>query len=239
MSNDGIVIRCGSCSAPADPRTGICSYCGAKNDIDLQGRVDLRKEGPSDRMCPICSQQLMTISLELGDGFFVERCEKCKGLFFDPGELLMILEKAASRADEVCFESLKQVTEGNDLIRRDVRYVKCPVCQTFMLRVNFGRRSGVVVDKCKKHGVWLCAGELKQLLLWKQAGGDILDARSQLKEQKDINRWQAERRKLYAEKLTADASVGSAQWNTVRSFSNAKDSSLVDGLVRLVFDVFD
>jgi Zn-finger nucleic acid-binding protein len=44
-----------------------------------------------------------------------------------------------------------------------------------MNRVNYGQRSGVIVDKCMHHGVWLDCGEITHLMEWKQAGGQLLD----------------------------------------------------------------
>lgn len=44
-----------------------------------------------------------------------------------------------------------------------------------MNRINFGSRSGVVIDRCKEHGVWLDAGELRQLCEWIKHGGKLLD----------------------------------------------------------------
>jgi len=40
-----------------------------------------------------------------------------------------------------------------------------------MNRVNFGRKSGVVVDVCKVHGTWFDAGELTQAVEWVASGG--------------------------------------------------------------------
>ena len=45
-----------------------------------------------------------------------------------------------------------------------------------MNRVNFGHRSGVVVDRCKAHGIWLDNGEITHLMEWKKAGGQLLQA---------------------------------------------------------------
>lgn len=53
-------------------------------------------------------------------------------------------------------------------------YKKCPVCRDFMNRKNFGTKSGVIYDSCKSHGIWLDGGELKRLLKWKKAGGQLL-----------------------------------------------------------------
>jgi Zn-finger nucleic acid-binding protein len=54
-----------------------------------------------------------------------------------------------------------------------LRYLPCPACGTMMNRSLFGRRSGVIVDRCRSHGTWLEAGELRQLLEWTRAGGAL------------------------------------------------------------------
>lgn len=45
-----------------------------------------------------------------------------------------------------------------------VTYLPCPLCSVLMNRKNFGDRSGIVVDVCKAHGVWLDRGELDALI---------------------------------------------------------------------------
>jgi Zn-finger nucleic acid-binding protein len=40
-----------------------------------------------------------------------------------------------------------------------------------MNRVNFGKRSGVIVDVCKEHGVWFDRGELTQAIEFVAKGG--------------------------------------------------------------------
>jgi Zn-finger nucleic acid-binding protein len=52
-----------------------------------------------------------------------------------------------------------------------VRYLKCPGCARLMNRQNFGRRSGVVVDVCRAHGVWFDAGELGDVVGFVMRGG--------------------------------------------------------------------
>jgi Zn-finger nucleic acid-binding protein len=39
-----------------------------------------------------------------------------------------------------------------------------PSCGELMNRSLHGKRSGVVVDGCRDHGLWLDAGELRQLM---------------------------------------------------------------------------
>ncbi|MFO7628090.1 MAG: zf-TFIIB domain-containing protein, partial [Prochlorococcaceae cyanobacterium] len=55
-----------------------------------------------------------------------------------------------------------------------------------------GKRSGVVVDRCRDHGVWLDAGELLQLLEWARAGGVLLDQQRREEEQLQERRRDAE-----------------------------------------------
>jgi Zn-finger nucleic acid-binding protein len=52
-----------------------------------------------------------------------------------------------------------------------VRYVPCPDCGKLMNRVNFGKRSGVVVDACAHHGTWFDADELRRVVEFVRDGG--------------------------------------------------------------------
>jgi Zn-finger nucleic acid-binding protein len=55
--------------------------------------------------------------------------------------------------------------------RSDVRYVACAICQKTMNRENFGKRSGVIIDICKGHGVWFEPGELQAVMSFIDTGG--------------------------------------------------------------------
>ena len=68
-----------------------------------------------------------------------------------------------------------------------VKYVKCPVCRILMNRVSFGYRSGVVVDRCGKHGIWLDNGEIThntRVSLLNASGQEIASS-TQLKSRAD------------------------------------------------------
>src|SRR5690606_39479191 len=64
----------------------------------------------------------------------------------------------------------------------EVRYRGCPACGVLMNRRNFGRRSGVIVDVCKEHGVWFDADELTAVLEFVARGGLVKQRQSQLEE---------------------------------------------------------
>jgi Zn-finger nucleic acid-binding protein len=172
------MARCQWCTAPLPPGGALCRYCGKRNDVDLQGVHEFTVAEPaSPRICPSCRIPMQTLDLKLGGTFYIERCERCLSLFFDPNEVETLLEKSASAVFQIDRVRLDEITRGRREPQSPTRYYSCPVCGTAMNRVSFGARSGVVVDQCPKHGMWLEGGELRRLLEWRKAGGQILDQR--------------------------------------------------------------
>ena len=170
------MANCISCSAPLTGKSTICVYCGRRNDTDLRGIHKYTVMRPeTERTCPRCDIPLQTLNLKKGDKFYIERCRQCMGLYFDQNELEALLEQSVSNVFRIDQKRLNTINK--ELYHRDPkqnRYVKCPVCRDYMKRANFGAKSGVIVDVCVKDGVWLDGGELKQLLEWKKAGGQLL-----------------------------------------------------------------
>ena len=89
------MAKCSHCSAPL-PKSGIiCSYCGSRNNIDLEDVpkfINLRPE--LERTCPVCHIQMQTINVGKKLPLFIERCESCYGIFFDIDELETMIEKS-------------------------------------------------------------------------------------------------------------------------------------------------
>lgn len=165
---------CNSCAAPLSVNTSLCSYCGTRNDLDVLAlkRFAASRES-SPLSCPHCLLPMETIRLSSDGSFAVERCPTCFGLFFDPGEVQSFLH--STMEPTFVINRLEIANINSQRARKDlpVRYIPCPVCVKFMNRVNFGANSGVVVDQCKEHGVWLDNGELIHLMEWKRAGGQL------------------------------------------------------------------
>lgn len=174
------MAKCTSCSAPLPANSQICSYCGVRNDIDIRGKHAYRfLNRDSLRICPECQTHLQTIRLDLESPLEIERCETCYGLFFDPGDVEALLNSAVSPVSFANLQLLDNINKDRYQSDRPIKYQKCPVCQLLMNRVAFGHRSGVVIDQCKSHGVWLDGGEISHLLEWKKAGGQLLDQKKQ------------------------------------------------------------
>jgi len=169
------MAECRFCSAPVDRRKGFCDYCDSRVELDLHGGLEYRLYEPeSERVCPHCDIPLATIDLKIEKKFLIEKCEQCSGLFFDPGELEMLMENSVSNVFHIDKNKLSELQTENFKVRgKEFKYIKCPSCQTIMNRRAFGYKSGVIVDHCNKHGYWLDEGELRQLQEWKKAGGEL------------------------------------------------------------------
>src|SRR5205085_11504938 len=50
------------------------------------------------------------------------------------------------------------------------RYRACPECRQLMMPRQVGK-SGIVVDICGEHGIWLDCDELSHLIAWIRGGG--------------------------------------------------------------------
>lgn len=168
------MARCQWCTAPLPPGGALCRYCGRHNDVDLRGVHEFTVAAPdSPRICPSCGIPMQTVDLKLEGAFLIERCERCLSLFFDPNEVETLLEKSTAAVFQIDHARLNEATRGREGTPSAARYYPCPVCRTAMSRVSFGARSGVIVDQCPRHGMWLEGGELRRLLEWRKAGGQI------------------------------------------------------------------
>lgn len=176
------MARCSSCSAPLPANVNLCRYCGIRNDVDLQGRLDYRvRTGAIDRICPNCETPLQTVELDLkGSDLLIERCSDCYGLFLDRGEIETLLDHSVSEVFDINTRHITNINKDRYRKGQKIRYIKCPVCSVLMNRVNYGRRSGVIVDECRIHGIWLESGEITHLMEWKKAGGQLLDRQQQI-----------------------------------------------------------
>ncbi|MBN2345654.1 MAG: zf-TFIIB domain-containing protein [Candidatus Aminicenantes bacterium] len=175
------MANCKNCGAPLSGTLLTCEYCRTRQDVDLSLVHRFTVEEPcSKRICPRCHIPLQTVDLRLGEKFLIERCERCLGLFFDPGELEAFLNKAVTNVHAIDPQRLNEVQNVKRRHEYPVTYIDCPVCRRLMNRINLGSRSGVIADQCREHGLWLDGGELRQLMEWMKAGGKMLHREKEL-----------------------------------------------------------
>ena len=105
-----------------------------------------------------------------GRHFF--ECPSCCGLFLDKETFSDIVQEMSERFERDPMPGSRPMPGRLE----KVVYLRCPVCGEFMSRRNYARRSGVIVDECREHGLWLDDGELRRISAFVAAGG-LLEAR--------------------------------------------------------------
>lgn len=205
------MAKCNHCSAPLPHDSIICNYCGTRNDIELTPKVG-NSASLSKRTCPDCLVFLESVDIGDNDRFIVEKCPRCFGLFFDNHELEALLEKSTGNSYWINHKKLHSLLQY-PLHKDIVQYRKCPECSSIMHRKNYMNRSGVIMDVCIKHGVWLDAGELKQIQEWRALGGkEYSEETSQAQERSQVNASRANKRvsKHYEEKVEKSTPIDAA-----------------------------
>jgi Zn-finger nucleic acid-binding protein len=154
----------------------VCTYCGSRQDVDLQGWSRAEAIGPcKDLRCPDGHGPLEEVRLGREGNLRLGRCPTCLGLFLTPEALEQLLLEAVLPVEELNRTLLDQLVNHPRSEAGSFRYKPCPRCGELMNRRLFGKRSGVILDRCRDHGSWLDAGELRQLMEWTRGGGQLLN----------------------------------------------------------------
>lgn len=181
------MAKCKHCSAPLPANSIICEYCGVRNDIELKKSSVGLKLPKSKRTCPDCLIHLDSIDIGKNTRFIIEKCERCFGLFFDNHELERLLEERLEKSYWIDHKKIHSLLQ-HPLHKDRVVYRRCPECSKLMHRKNYLNRSGVIMDVCRAHGLWLDAGELKQMQEWRALGGKENTQKDEIDEKHIHNR---------------------------------------------------
>jgi Zn-finger nucleic acid-binding protein len=151
-------LRCGACFHMNVPEAAHCSGCGW--ELGLEPVTEA-----GTLICPTCGPS-HTLSVVTAGSGVLHDCGRCGGQLVPHMPLREMLESR-----EWVGEFALQAAARTPLVDVRVHYVACPVCSALMARQNFGRKSHVIVDVCRKHGVWFDAGELPRVLAFVRSGG--------------------------------------------------------------------
>lgn len=192
QGRDADVVRCSSCGATREQDATRCDHCGADftvHEQDLQtvcpncvARVSDRArychhcatlliaEGvagdATELACPVCGPDWQLTSRRVRDTQIqVMECQKCGGFWIGLETLDKLLDREAQQPQSA---GPAQGPPPEPSPRSPYR--PCAVCRQLMVRRNFGRSSGVIVDLCGSHGIWFDAQELAHALQWIRSG---------------------------------------------------------------------
>jgi Zn-finger nucleic acid-binding protein len=194
---DAVTLHCSSCGAPFPSGATKCGHCGASITLEERhldrlcaacgarmtssarfcmhcgGAAPLQPVAPASELapCPRCRGVLRHRSVGAsGPLATVVECSACGGLWLAPDALDRLCSDAeAMRA--IADQLLAHPPPVAQVEPAKVTYLPCPSCKDRMVRRNFGDTSGVIVDLCRNHGVWLDHAELEKVLAFVRGGG--------------------------------------------------------------------
>jgi Zn-finger nucleic acid-binding protein len=165
--------KCQYCGRDVNIRYMVCPLCGGQLEDDTQSL------NPS---CPRCKVPLDARAHGGEDYYF---CPDCEGLWLDKSSF----QHATRESDVYKNEDTDKAYLRGPVQEDTPVYLPCVRCGKLMNRKNFARISGVIIDECGRHGVWLDPGELEKIRLFIADGGleksqdrAIEDTRNQLRE---------------------------------------------------------
>lgn len=145
---------CNSCGKTFDNNIHFCPFCGSVNIKDSIHKTPV---------CPHCRCELVNYEYRGND---LDICPQCSGLWLNnPDFKRLTSERDVLKDDSLPYEYTKKP------LPRDETYLHCPLCESLMVRKNFKKISGVIIDICRDHGVWLDTGELVQIRSFIANGG--------------------------------------------------------------------
>jgi len=235
---DAAALTCPQCGATAGADDIACSFCharlattacascfglvfiGSKHCAHCGAAIAVVETRSGARPCPRGCGTLRRLSL---GGIELEECERCSGAWLKPEVFQRLCAEEERRS--VFLGAEVQAPHATHEPVATVRYVPCPDCAKLMNRVNFGKRSGIVLDSCALHGTWFDADELRRVVEFVRDGG--LD-RARAHERQQL----AEERRLLAARKNI-ASWGAPQPAQGDDASPAATGSIAEVVLRL------
>jgi Zn-finger nucleic acid-binding protein len=100
-------------------------------------------------LCPKCQQPTLQEQYVEGTDLIANRCVRCKGIWFDRGELRRVIAEADS-----------ELPIPHKAVRLQAR---CPKCDKPLYAFHYPQ-TRVTIEVCKRcAGIWLDAGEISQI----------------------------------------------------------------------------
>lgn len=189
------VRRCAGCGAPLDERATTCGYCQSAVVREPQrltlvcpeclarnpeaGRyctgcgTEFLPQAPwtagAAKRCPACEESLAAQRVR---DVWLQVCAWCDGLWVPATNLDALVRRMGEDPARAASAGLgRSQPVARPAFDGAVVYRRCPECRQHMVRKNFGRTSGVVVDWCGGHGTWFDADELGRVAAFVAAGG--------------------------------------------------------------------
>ena len=109
-------------------------------------------------ICPVCKHDMLVVEYH---DIELDYCGSCKGVWFDSGELGLLLKSHGLEETKVFLDGILNSEEAvSSEKKRD-----CPICGHKMKKTAIGEQPAVLIDMCRdEHGLWFDGGEVTELV---------------------------------------------------------------------------
>ena len=109
-------------------------------------------------ICPACKHPMVIVE---HDEIELDYCTNCKGVWFDSGELELLLDAAEV---ENYQDFLENIIESGDAATKEKKR-RCPICSRKMKKTHIGADNELLIDVCSNaDGIWFDGGEVDHLV---------------------------------------------------------------------------
>ena len=109
-------------------------------------------------ICPSCKHHMFVVEYQKIE---LDYCGNCRGVWFDAGELELMLDTAGIGGTKSTIDVLLNSPE----VPIHEKKRKCPICRQTMKKVNISGTDHVIIDTCgREDGVWFDGGEVDHLV---------------------------------------------------------------------------
>ncbi|MBI4744290.1 MAG: zf-TFIIB domain-containing protein, partial [Actinobacteria bacterium] len=142
------------CNKEFNATMRVCPFCNMPNTIPPT---------KSKALCPKCKVELQPKKFRECE---LNVCPSCSGMWLDTLEFEQLTSEKDVYNDPSGEIQFIRVQPENDQ-----KFYECVRCDNIMNRINFKRISGILIDICGEHGVWLDNRELTCLRNFIASGG--------------------------------------------------------------------
>ena len=109
-------------------------------------------------ICPVCKCDMIVVEYH---NIELDYCTGCKGVWFDSGELALLLESNSLEEAKLFLDNILDSPEALSSEKKR----KCPICSHEMRKATIGEQLKILIDVCnEEHGLWFDGGEVTQLI---------------------------------------------------------------------------
>lgn len=109
-------------------------------------------------ICPVCKRDMIVVEYH---NIELDYCTGCKGVWFDSGELELLLKSSSLKETKPVLDSILHSREAVSSEKKR----RCPICGHKMKKVAAGEKPEILIDVCgEEHGLWFDWGEVAQLI---------------------------------------------------------------------------